>query len=78
MKRHKNWQEWGRRRALQHQNARIAAQMMNYAFDPFFRRDPIWNWLQSKHGHHAPFLSGSAMKIPLQYQEPEEQPCRTA
>lgn len=67
MKRHKNWQEWGRRRALQHQTSRAAMEFMNYSIAEFYRRAPIWDLLQSKHGHKTPFFGGSEMRISVQY-----------
>lgn len=77
MKRHKNWQEWGKRRAAQHQMARTINPLLNEICDSFFRRDPILNLFQSNRGQRTPFFSGSEMRIPLQFQESKEAPCQT-
>lgn len=73
MKRHKNWQEWGRRRAAQHQMARTITLLLDEICDSLFRRDPILNIFQSSHGQRAPFFSGSEMRIPLQFDHSKEQ-----
>lgn len=69
MKRHKNWQEWGKRRALQHVMSELSVRLMNECIDEMFRKNPIWDLIKSKNSY-LPFASGGTMRIPLQYQNP--------
>lgn len=70
MKRHKNWQEWGRKRAEFHQRQRLMNTIyadINEVVKHLYERDPIWKFVQNP-GPCA-FHSGSEMRIPLQFEQ---------
>lgn len=74
MKRHKNWQEWGRKRVAQHQAEGVVFELVNKAIlDAFYEPRPLWKDLQDKHGHLRPFFGGSEMRVPIQFEKIDKQ-----
>jgi hypothetical protein len=68
MKRHKNWQEWGKIRALQHGHRAVVFELVHKdLLDLFYEPKPLWDLLREKNGKFRPFFGGSEMRVPLQY-----------
>lgn len=72
-RKHHDWTTWGRQRALQHMMCRdmtdaLCAKIMNDAVFSLFSRQSPWIGRSME-----PFCGGGAMRIPLQYQQPQPQ-----
>lgn len=73
MKRHKNWQEWGRKRAAQHQMNVLLAANVNAIYESLFEKDFAWQFAKKTNLQYRPFSSGSTMRIPIQFQGQSKQ-----
>ena len=68
MKRHNNWQEWGRKRAAEHQLQRSMDAIysdINRLVEQMYERDPVWRFVSRP--NPMPFHGGTEMRIPFQY-----------
>jgi hypothetical protein len=64
-RRHKDWSEWGRQRAVYHQSQEALTKLMNDTINSVMSKPYVWNMEWPMQKPYQPFYGGSEMRIPF-------------
>ena len=70
-RRHRDWTEWGKQRALYHQNQAAMMEMMNASIHSVMSKPYVWDMSWPILKPYAPFYTGSEIRVPFRTVEIE-------